>query len=280
MNLNPLGQHSDLPKSYCPEVLFKIPRAKYRAQIVADGKSSADTGCDLWNCYEFSWLCPQGVPWNAVLQITIPATSESIIESKSLKLYLGSFSQERFETHQTVLNVIRADLIMMVNSEDLRLRLLDQGKWNNLQVAKPPGVCIDEKVLTCSKYEYASELLLVGRNTQASETETTVVHSDLFRSLCPVTGQPDWATVIIGYRGGRWDYNTLGQYLVSFRNHGGFHEHCCETIFQDLRRYCQPAELCVECRFTRRGGIDINPIRTTSPKFYPWNLEQSRLGRQ
>ncbi len=281
-NNNPLGKQSNYYNNYDKKLLFPILREEYRKQI----KTPSIIGNDIWTAYEFSWLNLQGVPQLAILQIIVAADSKLITESKSLKLYLGGFAGEKFHSEAEVSVRILADLKEATQSDSVTVNLIRPTDWRLLcQIVEPVGECLDDKISSCSIFDYSPSLL---KTSKMSPKKEILVYSNLFRSLCPVTSQPDWATVSIEAEGGYWDYEALGQYLVSFRNHNGFHEHCCETIMSDILESCRPEFLSVECKFTRRGGIDINPFRTTngarrdsilkghSPKI----INLSRLARQ
>lgn len=256
---NPLGKQSSYSNNYDKTLLFPINRQEYRSHISAKFES----GHDSWTCFEFSWLSSTGVPEIGILQIVLPASSKNIVESKSLKLYLGGFSGERYSSVQELKQVLKRDLSEAIQSDSVAINLYPPREWRQLcRISEPPGENIDTLITECTTYDYSPNIL---KNRNLAPKNEVLVHSNLFRSLCPVTSQPDWATVIIEAEGGVWDYPSLGQYLVSFRNHNGFHEHCCETIMNDLLANCRPEFLAVECRFTRRGGIDINPMRTTDP---------------
>jgi 7-cyano-7-deazaguanine reductase len=259
-NQIPLGKKSEYSSNYDKSLLFPIPRSQYRADI----KIPSSYGEDIWNCFEFSWLNQEGKPEIGILQLIVPASSSNIVESKSLKLYLGSFANERFQSSQKIVETIKSDLVSLLGSDDIVAKIISTNEWSRTcRVVEPVGECIDNLIKGCTSFEYNPGLLTLG---DLQSKESVLIYSELFRSLCPVTNQPDWATVIIEAEGGRWNYEKLGEYLVSFRNQGGFHEHCCETVFSDLKEHLQPSYLAVQCRFTRRGGIDINPYRTSDPK--------------
>jgi len=279
---NPLGQESNYPTKYDPGLIFPIPREKYRADI----KNPCSQGEDTWNCYEFSWLNSAGKPEVAIVQITLPARTPCIVESKSLKLYLGSFANERFKDLSTVLKTITKDLEAQLNSREIRITAISPADWiKSCLITKPQGDCIDYLIQESDCLQYDSGILL---KSERKYQENTLIYSDLFRSLCPVTNQPDWATVLIEAEGGSWNYVSVLEYLISFRNKPSFHEHCCETIFCDLNEAFKPDFLTVQCKFTRRGGIDINPIRTSDARRRDSTLKlssdkvlnYSRLARQ
>jgi 7-cyano-7-deazaguanine reductase len=247
---NPLGENVVYPDSYDSALLFPIPRSKYREALLPS------FGFDLWQCYEFSWL--ELSPQAGILQIVVPAESPNIIESKSLKLYLGSFANSRFASIAEVERILESDLAAALGIENLDLVIVEPKDWNKFQLAVPSGVSIDNQELEIKEFQHNSTLLRVDSIKRSHE----LLYTDLLRTLCPVTGQPDWATVQIEYNGPQINHESLLRYFASFRNHTGFHEHCTEAIFSELSAHCQPEELTVSAHFTRRGGIDINPVRT------------------
>jgi 7-cyano-7-deazaguanine reductase len=253
-----LGKDSEYITSYDPKVLDFIPRKDSRNKLthnVFNDKSIY--GFDIWNAYEFSWLDSRGSPENAVLRIIVPFNSTNICESKSLKIYLGGFAFEKISSIQTLVETIQNDLSKGTNSvvEIQALKIDSQ----ELIPVPTKGYDIDLHELKNPTFEYNNSLLKTG-----SEHREELLFTNSFRSLCPVTAQPDWATVSVMYKGQEILPEDLRKYLVSFRNHQGFHESCCEIIFEDILTICKPEELGVMCCFTRRGGIDISPIRSNS----------------
>jgi 7-cyano-7-deazaguanine reductase len=252
----PLGREVPLPETYDPSVLVALPREEGRRALGLEGALPFD-GVDLWNAHELAWLGPTGKPVVATAELWIPATSPRLVESKSLKLYLGSLSETTHASSEEVRTVVARDLEALVGAPvDVRLALSPTAA----PVAAPPGTSIDDVDVACDVFEPEPGLLesAAAEDDQVDETLT----SHLFKSNCPVTGQPDWATVLVRYRGGRIDRGALLRYLVSFRNHQAFHEHCVERLFVDLKARCRPTALTVLARYTRRGGIDINPFRS------------------
>lgn len=254
----PLGERSEYPRHYDPSVLHPIPRDAGRAAIGIQGPLPFD-GIDIWNAYEVSWLDQGGKPVVAMLEVRVPCDSPFIVESKSLKLYLGSYNNDRFATPDQVQARIQEDLCRITQGRvTLSLESLSAAAASRFAVKTAPGVCIDDVELVEPCFEVAPELLAVEPGGVVEET----LHSHLLRSNCPVTGQPDWATVILHYRGQPLLRQGLLGYLVSYRNHNDFHEQCVERIFHDIKTRCQPEGLTVYARYTRRGGIDINPFRS------------------
>jgi 7-cyano-7-deazaguanine reductase len=257
LNDSPLGKTSYVTHTRDPDLLYPVARV-YNRELL--GFSPYDTlpfkGCDILNAYELSWLDPNGKPQAAMAQFILPHSSPCLIESKSLKLYLHSLNNTVFEDSRQVQTTIEADLSQTAGAK-VTVILYHLNSVELLPFAKPQGICLDELDFSCSDNNINPTWL----ETVDGQTKETV-YSHLFRSLCPVTGQPDWATIRIHYQGGKIEHGGLLRYLVSFRRHQSFHEHCIEHIFMDLWRRCQPKTLTVIGLFTRRGGIDINPYRS------------------
>lgn len=256
----PLGKSSEYPDSYDPELLFPVPRDINRRRIGLDDGRWPWFGEDLWQGWEISWLRPGGVPAVAWAEIYVPAASPSIIESKSMKLYLNSLNQAVFSSAERVAEVIAQDLSSCSGAAvSVKLHSVDEGVR---LVGRPEGfVLIDDEPIEDVAYEYHPEVLSVA----SQEPVTERLCSHLLKSNCPVTGQPDWATLLVEYTGPAIDRASLLRYVVGFRQTQDFHEHCVETIFTDLMARCKPGNLTVCARYTRRGGLDINPLRSTSP---------------
>lgn len=259
----PLGKSSEYPDQYDPSLLFPVAREENRRRIGLEDGRWPWFGEDLWQAWEISWLRPGGVPAVAWAEIRFPAASPSIIESKSLKLYLNSLNQAVFSTVEQVAETITADLSSACGAAvDVRLLSVDESAP---AIGRPEGYeLIDDEPVDDVVYEYSAESLAVS-GEQVSEQ----LCSHLLKSNCPVTGQPDWATVLIRYQGKKIDRSGLLRYIVSFRQKQDFHEHCVETVFTDLMARCKPEHLTVCARYTRRGGLDINPWRSTSPEQGP-----------
>jgi len=248
----PLGRATDYPERYDATLLYSMPRAPQREALGLSG-APPFRGVDLWTAYELSWLDAGGKPQLAVGHIGVPADSPRLIESKSLKLYLGSFAQERLE-HLEVARRIETDLGHACGA-GVTVDLV--GADESSVLAALPGESLDGLSIATDVYAPAPEFLESG-GPAVAETLTTA----LFRSRCPVTAQPDYGDVMIRYRGARIDRAGLLRYLVSYRTHAAFHEACVESIFIDILRRCAPGALTVYARFLRRGGIDINPFRS------------------
>ncbi|TNI88237.1 NADPH-dependent 7-cyano-7-deazaguanine reductase QueF [Aeromonas sobria] len=265
-----LGQQADYISQYTPSLLQPVPRSLNRDDLQL-GDALPFSGCDVWTLYELSWLNAKGKPMVALGEVTIPATSANLIESKSFKLYLNSFNQTRCDSIDAVAAMLTKDLSACAG-ETVKVTLfpLDQAPH---QIALLPGECIDEQDIEVDNYQFDAALL---QGAAGSEQVEETLHSHLLKSNCLVTSQPDWGSVVIRYKGPKLDREKLLRYLISFRQHNEFHEQCIERIFIDLKHYCQPAQLTVYARYTRRGGLDINPFRSDF-EVVPANL---RLIRQ
>jgi 7-cyano-7-deazaguanine reductase len=259
----PLGKDSRFVATYTPSLLRSIARAESRHQA-GIGTSLPFRGEDAWNCYEFSWLNARGRPEAAMLKIQVPCSSSHIVESKSLKLYLNSFSQTTFANRTEIITTLDSDLGLAFRAPVI-VAILDLDHGGD-RIGDLPGRCLDELDIAIDAYHRDPDLL------QCATDDVTVretFHTHLFRSVCPVTGQPDWASVLVQYVGRRIEADSLLRYLVSFRNHAAFHESTIELIFVDLMRRAMPDHLTVYGRFQRRGGIDINPFRSTDESVAP-----------
>ncbi len=253
----PLGRDTGYPDNYAPDLLRPIPRAESRHALGLSGEIPF-MGVDIWNAWELTWLGPGGRPVVATAEIIVPADSPNIIESKSLKLYLNSFAMTPVESG--IEDMIRKDLSGCAGDDvDVRVMPLIRNEFR--RVSRLAGDCIDNLDVRCSDSEVDPELLHANALQETSED----LYSHLLRSLCPVTGQPDMASLQISYRGPKIDRAGLLRYIVSYRRHSDFHEACVERMFVDLMERCRPKALTVYARYQRRGGIDINPCRSTSP---------------
>ncbi|MDY1045385.1 MULTISPECIES: NADPH-dependent 7-cyano-7-deazaguanine reductase QueF [Pseudomonas] len=256
---SPLGKSSEYVSTYTPSLLFPIPRAAKWAELGLSADTLPYTGVDVWNCFELSWLLPSGKPVVAIGEFSIPADSPNIIESKSFKLYLNSLNQTPFASVDALEKVLVQDLSGAAGKPvGVKVRRLEEVEAEG--VVSLPGVCIDDLDITVSSYDHPQPELL--RCDPARIVEESL-HSHLLRSNCPVTSQPDWGSVCITYTGAALDPASVLAYLVSFRQHSDFHEQCVERIFTDLQHLLQPQKLTVFARYVRRGGLDINPYRST-----------------
>jgi 7-cyano-7-deazaguanine reductase len=268
---SPLGDHTRYVNQYDASLLYPIDRAQnWQNKAVDRSKLPFMQGScvDIWNGYEISWLNTQGKPIVRVAQFYISAHSKFIIESKSFKLYLNSFNLTHFDSQEDVVSRMQTDLAAVCQGDvEVKFYHLDEVAG----IAKLPGECIDESEITVKDYSPNPQLLKAD-NYQLTEA---ALYSHLLKSNCPVTGQPDWASVSIEYKGPKIDEQSLLAYLISYREHGDFHEQCVETIFMDIWQHCQPEQLSVYARYVRRGGLDINPYRS-SLQISPANLRLSR----
>jgi len=253
----PLGKDSDYPTTYMPSLLRSLDRTQLRATLGMAGRLPFQ-GEDTWNCYEFSWLNAKGRPDVGLVKVRVPCNSGAIVESKSLKLYLNSFSQTVFATRAELLTTLNSDLSLAFRAP-VMIDLLDVEQTPE-PVVQMPGRSLDDLDVDVEVYHWCPDMLEVDAG---AVTVRQTHHTHLFRSVCPVTGQPDWASVMVQYVGNRIPPESLLRYLVSFRNHAAFHETTIEQIFLDLTQRCAPQHLTVYGRFLRRGGIDINPYRST-----------------
>jgi 7-cyano-7-deazaguanine reductase len=270
---SPLGQRSGHVETYSPGLLFRIDRAPKRAEIGLPGSATLPfTGADLWTAYELSWLNQRGKPLVALLQLIVPCETPAIVESKSLKLYLGSYAMTRMETPAAVREQIQHDLSGAFGAH-VGVKLILPEAFVDQQLGELDGLSLDRLDLDCDRYTPAPELLGANHD-EASVSETLTSH--LLKSNCLVTGQPDWGSVQIDYTGAPIDHAGLLRYLVSFRQHNEFHEQCVERIFMDLWSRCRPIRLQVLARYTRRGGLDINPWRSSHPGAAPANVRNAR----
>lgn len=268
-----LGHSSNYDSHYNPERLFLIPRATQRKEIGIDPNMLPFYGFDCWNHYEVSWLNEKGKPLVAVAVIVYDCSTPYLIESKSLKLYFNSFNNTQFKDSDTVCLTVARDLTQRVGGNvKVTILSLKEKKLTRIQAA-PLGECIDDLDISCSNYLVRPDYL----STEDNATEE-ILYSDLLKSNCLVTKQPDWGSVQIAYTGKQINKEGLLKYLISFRNHNEFHEQCIERIFMDLMNHCKPEKLSVYGRYTRRGGLDINPYRSTE-KVLPKEFKH-RLIRQ
>jgi 7-cyano-7-deazaguanine reductase len=265
----PLGQRTRHADKYDASLLFTVPRAPQRAALGITG-ALPFTGVDAWTAYELTWLDPDGKPQVALASFEVPVDSPSIIESKSMKLYLGSFAQTSCAGMTEVAGTIERDLSAACGAR-VTVMLRGPSAFQAQSIRELPGESLDDLRVACNAYDVLPDLLAANGDL-VDETLTT----QLFRSVCPVTAQPDIASLQIAYRGPRIDREQLLRYLVSYRCHAGFHEHCVERIFMDISHRCRPGTLTVLARFTRRGGLDINPFRTNAGIPHPDNVRTAR----
>ena len=275
-----LGKAVGYADQYDATLLFPIARAPQRAEIGLSG-APVFFGADMWTAFELSWLNTRGKPQVAIAHITVPCESPHIIESKSFKLYLNSFNNTRFADAAEVLARLRTDINEALwrgatVQASAGVRLLGPDLFDREPVYELDGLNLDRLDVECSRYTPAPDLLRTRAPAENEGPVSEVLVSSLLKSNCLVTGQPDWASVQISYTGAQIDQEGLLQYLVSFRKHDEFHEQCVERIFMDIWRQCQPLKLTVYARYTRRGGLDINPFRTSYPQQLPANTRTAR----
>lgn len=261
-----LGQATDYAECYQPDLLQAVPRALNREPLNILGEKLPFVGVDQWTGYELSWLNLKGLPQVAIAHFLVPASSPNLIESKSFKLYLNSFNHSRFASWDEVKIHLQRDLSECAG-QPVEVTLYSLRAFEQMPVAPLPGNSIDSLDISINHYEYEPKLLSIDTTQTVEET----LRSDLLKSNCLITNQPDWGSVRISYQGPRINPESLLQYLVSFRHHNEFHEQCVERIFKDLITQCRCQQLTVEARYTRRGGLDINPIRTSLDS---WTLSQ------
>ena len=267
---NPLGQATVYPEHYTPDLLYAIARIDARAALGIDAELPFH-GTDIWNAWDLTWLDPDGLPRVGTAEFRVPADSPNLVESKSLKLYLGSFAMSAFDSAQDLGAVVTKDLSAAAG-KDVTVTVRDPDTPDGSAIARLPGLCIDARPVHCDTYEVDPGLLAADTSDIVAED----LHSHLLRSLCPVTGQPDMGSVSISYRGPRIDPAALLRYIVSYRQHQDFHEACVERMFMDIRERCGAEQLSVTARYQRRGGLDINPFRSN----FETSVPNTRLWRQ
>ena len=253
---SPLGDQSNYVTEYAPELLFPIPR---NTPWQPEFSERPFYGIDVWNAFEVSWLNKKGLPQMAIAEFRIPADSPNIVESKSFKLYLNSFNQTKLKSAAQAQARMVKDLSKAAGAE-VEVSLFDI-EHQAMDVQPTPGANIDNQDIEI--HTYTPDASLLSANPASYRTE--ILSSNLLKSNCPVTGQPDWATLIVEYEGPTIDRAGLLAYVVSYREHGDFHEQCVEQIFLDIKAQCKPGQLTVYARYVRRGGLDINPYRSTRP---------------
>lgn len=269
-----LGKASSYASAYSPDLLQAVPRQLGREPLNIH-QMQPFVGADVWHGYELSWLNQKGKPVVALMRCTVPATTSNIIESKSFKLYLNSLNQTRFESISYVKRLLMTDVSKVVGGEPVTIELFQPDDTRSLQANKLPGECIDDIDIDIDieNYQLGSADLV----TEEMVVSDTALHSHLLKSNCLITNQPDWASVIIKYSGKQINKESLLRYLVSFRQHNEFHEQCVERIFMDITRNCQPNSLSVQALYTRRGGLDICPFRSSNSSSV---APENRINRQ
>jgi len=264
-----LGRQTPVLDRYAPELLYPIPRAAGRAALGL-GSELPFSGADLWHAYEISWLDGKGRPQVRVGRVCVPASSPNMVESKSFKLYLNSLNNTRFGSESELRDTIRRDIARVVGTDiEVELLRVDDPALAGTALA---GICLDGLDVPVPAGEPNPDMLEPESGNRGEEQ----LFSHLLRSLCPVTGQPDWASVWVHYRGPGLAHASLLRYILAFRRHQEFHEQCVERMFRDIRRRLDPDFLHIQAFYTRRGGLDINPFRSTYPDARPL----PRLDRQ
>ncbi len=268
-----LGQATDYPTQYDSSLLFPIARAEGRAALGTSAPASIREGVDVWHIFELSWLDVAGKPVVAIGRLTVPAHSPFLIESKSLKLYFNSLNFAIFANETALIELVVQDLSKTAGTQ-IQFELLNV---DALATHLPYGICLDSLDMTVPAMPNEPDAHLLKLDSTANEIVEETLYSNLLRSNCPVTGQPDWGTIFIRYRGSKLCQNSLLTYIISYRQHSGFHEQCVEQIFADIWQHMKPELLAVHAQYTRRGGLDINPCRSSDPRWLP---QVTRLARQ
>ena len=271
------GKASSYVDQYSPDLLYPLSRSTQR-QTIGVGDKPLFVGADLWTAYELSWLNMRGKPQIAMARLVVPCESTHLVESKSLKLYLNSFNNTRFADASAVRDSLARDLSQAVWSggpmrAGVGVVLVLPDQFEREPIHELDGLSLDRLDIECDRYQPAPDLL---RCADHENPVTETLTSNLLKSNCLVTGQPDWGSVRISYSGPQIEQGGLLQYLVSFRNHNEFHEHCVERIFMDIWTHCKPSRLSVYARYTRRGGVDINPWRSSHPGVLPPSVRTAR----
>ncbi|EER46911.1 7-cyano-7-deazaguanine reductase [Actinobacillus minor NM305] len=266
-----LGQKTEYKSEYDPSLLQPVPRKLNRDGLGITDVQLFNQGADIWTCYELSWLNLNGLPQVAIADVAVDFQSENLIESKSFKLYLNSFNQSKFASVEQVEQVLARDLSLCASGQvSVKVRKLSE--YTQQPIVDFEGECIDEQDLKIESYQFSNQHL-TGIAEGEVVDETLVSH--LLKSNCLITSQPDWGSVQIHYVGKKLNREKLLRYLISFREHNEFHEQCVERIFTDLVQFAQPEKLTVYARYTRRGGLDINPFRSNFEPL-PKNLRMAR----
>ncbi|MFT5840047.1 MAG: 7-cyano-7-deazaguanine reductase [Flavobacteriales bacterium] len=264
-----LGKATEYKETYTPDLLQSVPRSMNRVELNLTAELPF-FGTDRWNGYELSWLNTKGKPQVAIMRCEIPASSPHLVESKSFKLYLNSFNQSNFDCIGSVAEALTKDLSQCAGGE-VKVGLFKPTEFSQMKIASFNALSIDDLDIEVKSYQLAPSNLTVS----GEEVEETL-SSDLLKSNCLITNQPDWGSVFIRYQGQQINHEGLLRYVISFRQHNEFHEQCVERIFCDIMANCKPNKLSVYARYTRRGGLDINPFRSNFEQIYP----EVRLARQ
>ena len=266
-----LGQKTEYKSEYDSSLLQPVPRKLNRDGLGITQSQPFTQGADVWTCYELSWLNKNGLPQVAIADVAIDFKSENLIESKSFKLYLNSFNQTKFSSIEEVEQTIQRDLENCASGQ-VSVKIYKLSHYTKQLIVDFEGECIDEQDIQIDSYAFSTHYL---ENVAEDEMVEETLVSHLLKSNCLITSQPDWGSVQIRYKGKKLNREKLLRYLVSFREHNEFHEQCVERIFCDLMQFAQPEKLTVYARYTRRGGLDINPFRSNFEEV-PVNLRMAR----
>ena len=269
-----LGKKVEYAKEYDNSLLQRVPRSLSRDTIKLP-KNLPFHGTDIWNGYELSWLNSKGKPQVAIVRCEVPITSPNLIESKSFKLYLNSLNQSQFAGIDEVTRVLHKDLSDCAG-EDVSVHVIPSSQFDQIEFGHFSGLCIDDLDIQVNDFDITPELLKLNSSAQTERSCSETLVSHLLKSNCLITNQPDWGSILIKYTGSQISHEGLLRYLISFRQHNEFHEQCVERIFYDILQQCKPQNLTVYARYTRRGGLDINPFRSNFEAPY----EDARLARQ
>ncbi len=270
MSENPLGKPTQYIDKYSPELLFAIARKDKRSEL--NSRYLDFKGQDIWNAFEISWLNLNGLPRVAIAEIRVDCDSTNIIESKSLKLYLNSFNQTKIESIKKLEFQLTRDLSQVTMSQ-VYVKLYSPQEFVQFQISEFKSDNIDNESVVIQSYDYQADIL---KQSAKGKVVKESLSSHLLKSNCLITSQPDWASLMINYEGPQIERGQLLKYLISFRHHNEFHEQCVERIYADIKQYCQPDKLTVYARYTRRGGLDINPWRSN----FETKMPNIRLARQ
>lgn len=271
-----LGKTTEYPDQYNPEILFAVPRQLNRDDLALEETLPLPFyGQDVWHGYELSWLNAKGKPQVALARFCFDCESINIIESKSFKLYLNSYNQSKFFSVEQVELLLEKDLTEVAEG-DVKVTLFTPDQLDYFTPTALPGTCIDDCDITIDDYRFNRDYLTAFTPEENATSIIETLHSHLLKSNCLITNQPDWASVVISYSGKPISHEGLLRYLISFRQHNEFHEQCVERIFNDIWTLLQPMTLTVTAYYTRRGGLDINPCRSSEPQYPP----QARINRQ
>ena len=266
-----LGQKTEYKSQYDASLLQPVPRRLNREGLGIVEDQPFNQGADVWTCYELSWLNPNGLPQVAIADVAIDFKSENLIESKSFKLYLNSFNQTKFASIEEVEQTLTKDLSQCASGQ-VSVKIHKLADYTNQPIMNFAGKCIDEQEIQINSYAFSNQYL---ENVAEGEIVEETLVSHLLKSNCLITSQPDWGGVQIHYIGKQLNREKLLRYLVSFREHNEFHEQCVERIFTDLMQFAKPEKLTIYARYTRRGGLDINPFRSNFESV-PANLRMAR----